>query len=102
MANLSNLIGGGGVKSVTQYDFDGTTLTDNGDFSQTVTISTVSSLSKTSINLLTDFSKASGGLSSSQGLLGIKLASTSTVAYFLDSGALTSPWRLSFEVIEYN
>ena len=100
MANLSVITGNsGGVKKVTHYDFNSGQVNNSvAQFSSSnaVTITAVDDVNKTALVLN---SNASNG--SNAGLIGIKLASTTSVQYIMNHG--DPQYRhLSFEVIEYN
>jgi len=100
MALLSTLTGGGGVKSVTRYTFEAAALTNSTtDWSQTVTITAVADMAKTSVNLTMGGTAHEGG-TANYGTIGVRLESTTSVAYVL--GAVGGVETLAFEVIEYN
>jgi len=95
MANLSALIGGGGLKSVARYTI--TSPTNNGDWSATQAITAVTDVSKTTLNLLT--SNYAG--TSADSYVGIRLANTTTVEYIFRPSTAAAG-EIHFEVIEYN
>ena len=96
MANLSTLIGGG-VKSVVRYHFTDTQTNTNSNWSQTVSITAVADMAKTSLNLL---SPSIGASTNPANLVGIKLTDVDEVTYVIESSQAVYE-DLVFEVIEY-
>jgi len=98
MANLSALIGGGGLKSVTEFSVSSPTV--NSNFSATVDI-TSAGVSDTAKTVLVLSSTANTGTVSSDSYVALKLTNATTVSYAWATSAATGT-GIVFQVVEFN
>lgn len=102
MSSLSVIVGGAGVKKITRFEVSNPV--DDGTFNAVdITSAGVVDMSKTSVNMLSTYAAfgATGGGNPFLVETDIKLVSTTSVEYFIDSTPETLS-TLNFEVIEYN
>jgi len=93
MANLSAILGGGGVKSITQFEVSSPV--DDGTYQNVdITSAGVTNTAKTSINVTCVPSIENGTVA-------FRLNST-TIAQYKITNVSVPPGFLTFEVIEYN